>query len=410
MSIAGINWHDVNALTTAGINWQDVEALSTGGINWFDFSALSRVGINWIDIGILSDAGINWIDVGALSDAGINWSDLQRMTTIRVNWADLASLSTVGVNWQDLAYMTGTGINWVDMSTTSRAGVNWSDLASMTSANINWSDIAYLASKAEELVVNVDTIVDLCNTINTAVSRIGLATDSATTASLFGRIKQLYETIGSGTDLAENVQKILSTVTTISTDIGSTSDDPAAGTVYGDLNALTNYIQTLKTLVGASGDTSDETVFGELSKLADIEDTVDSAKSAAEAALGEIQGLRTEVGAKGVTPTVYEKLKRLDGAMEELKIASATISESQLETGNVASEMLSKLSKFLNESAKSLGMEGDISSVAQLQADEAKDIKKVHEKLVEINTKLEALRESVGKQDVVVKSWFESGE
>jgi len=34
----------------------------------------------------------------------------------------------------------------------------------------------------------------------------------------------------------------------------------------------------------------------------------------------------------------------------------------------------------------------------------------VHQKLAEITTKLEALREAVGQQDVVIKSWFESSE
>jgi len=211
--------------------------------------------------------------------------------------------------------------------------------------------------------------------------------------------------------LGLDMQNLTTKLGVVETNIGSVDDGATAQTVFGNLQKVQDYVDTLEASVGAAGDASAAaTVFGELSKLTDIQNLVTKAKSAAEAALGETQGVRTEVGAKGVTPTVYERLKKLDGAMEELKIATETISQSQLETGNVASDMLSKLSKFLDESAKSLGVEGEAVTVKDLAADQARDMKKVHEKLQEINTKLEALRESVGKQDVVVKSWFETGE
>jgi len=314
-------------------------------------------------------------------------------------------MSEGGINWSDIAYMSGTGINWDDMGVTSNAGVNWSNLAAMTSANINWNDIAYLADNAQLLVTNVNTILGICNTLNSLMGDPG---DVSTTDTLFGRMKLLTEVTGTGTNLSADIETILATVATLEENIGTANDDSSASTVFGDLKEIEDYVDTLETLVGASGDTTDESVFGELSKLAEISELVDKAKSGAEGALGEASGIRKELGAKGMTPNVYEKLNNLDSAMEELKIASETISESQLETGNLASEMLSKLSDVVSESAKSLGVEG--MSVEPLSSTEAEDLNKVHQKLAEINTKLDALRESVGKQDVVVKSWFESSE
>jgi hypothetical protein len=368
----------------------------------------------------LTETGVNWFDFAHMTEAGVNWFNFGSMTTAGVNWDDLAVLSTADVNWQDISYMTGTGINWIDMSSTSRAGVNWSDLAAMTSANIDWEKIAYLADHAEDLVTNVDTILGL----------IGAATDAPGVNTLFGKIAQVRDIVDSMdltaleavvdqltgidfdalTSLGIDMDNLTVALGAVETNIGSVDDTSAAETVFGSLKKVQDYVDTLETIVGASGDTSAGTVFAELAKLTDITTQIGKTKSAAESGLSEIQGVRKEIGAQGLTPTVYERLKKLDGVMEELKIASEAISQSQLETGNVASEMLSKLSNFLNESAKALGIEGEAGSVEDLEPDEATDIQKVHEKLTEINTKLDALREAAGNQGIAVKSWFESAE
>ena len=49
-------------------------------------------------------------------------------------------------------------------------------------------------------------------------------------------------------------------------------------------------------------------------------------------------------------------------------------------------------------------------TVAQLSEKESKDIEKVNGKLEEITAKINALRETMQIQDVVVKTWFESEE
>ena len=163
-------------------------------------------------------------------------------------------------------------------------------------------------------------------------------------------------------------------------------------------------------LIGASTDTeTTATIFGSLAKLTDIKSNVKKAKGGAEAALGEIQGVRQEIGAKGQTPVVYERLKKLEAALKELKTSAEAISESQVESGALASEMIDKLSNVLNESAKAVGLEGTGVEAEGLTKEEAIDNKKISDKLDEIRAKLEALKESVETQDVVIKTYFEGG-
>jgi len=319
--------------------------------------------------------------------------------------------------------MAGTGINWDDMGVTSNAGINWSDLASMTSANINWSDIAYLADNAQALVTNVNTILSTLTTLNTTINTdlpmilTKLDDILGAVASIEG-LENLDDVVNelANLDLSQ-INEINVAAAAIEAALGS-STDTVTTTVFGALNGIESYVDTVEALIGASGDVeSAETIFAELSKLATLQEAVNKAKSGAEAALGEVQSVRSEVGAKGATPNVYDRLKIINDAVAEVKIASEAISESQVETGNVAAQMLSKLSKFVGEASEAVGMGGPGGpgggggmGVTPLEADEASDIDKVHSKLAEINAKLEALREAVGTQDVVVKTWFEAGE
>jgi len=185
-------------------------------------------------------------------------------------------MSKNGVNWEDIAYMAGTGINWDDMGVTSNSGVNWSDLAAMTSASINWNDIAYLADNAQLLVTNVNTILGVCNTLN---SLTGDPADASSSDTLFGRINLLLDVTGTGTNLSSDIETILATVTTLEENIGTSDDVSSSSTVFGDLKEIEDYVDTLETLLGVSGDTTEESVFGELSKLATISELVDKAKS-----------------------------------------------------------------------------------------------------------------------------------
>jgi ribonuclease D len=153
-----------------------------------------------------------------------------------------------------------------------------------------------------------------------------------------------------------------------------------------------------------------DAIFGELSKLEEIKENVTSAKSSAAAALSEAQSLRNELGTEGQSPSTYDRLKTLETALEELKTAARTISESQVETGNLASEILDSLSNFVNESAKAIGLEGGELSVEGLTPQDAMSEEKVFGKLDEINAKITAIKESIETDEVVVKTWFEGSE
>jgi len=136
---------------------------------------------------------------------------------------------------------------------------------------------------------------------------------------------------------------------------------------------------------------------------------VDSAKSSAGAALSEAQAVRDDLGAEGQTPNTYDRIKNMTDALSQLQTAAEAISESQVESGTLASEILTTLTKFVNESSKALGL-GEEIEISELGADEADDGRKVHDKLNEINAKLDALKESVEMDKVVVKTWFEGSE
>ena len=95
--------------------------------------------------------------------------------------------------------------------------------------------------------------------------------------------------------------------------------------------------------------------------------------------------------------------------MRQLQTATRQISESELESGKVAQEMVSKLANFVNESNKAAGLGGSGLDVQPLTEEEASDQEKVYSKLDEIDAKLNALKDSSETDGVVVKSWFEGG-
>ena len=68
------------------------------------------------------------------------------------------------------------------------------------------------------------------------------------------------------------------------------------------------------------------------------------------------------------------------------------------------------LTNLVEQSAKALGLAGDGIKIEPLKKGEEVDMSHVNEKLDEIKTKVAVLKESVEADQVVVKSWFESGE
>jgi len=247
-------------------------------------------------------------------------------------------------------------------------------------------------------VTSIDGTVSTINgNVTTLMTRVGTST---TGNSLFKTI----EDAGFDPNLATNVETILAY-------IGAETDAAGAGTVFGDLQSVIDYVDTLELLMGAYTDAETaETIFGQLSKLAEIKDNAQSAKSNAAAAMSQAQAVRDELGAQGMSESTYEKIKKLESALADLRTAAETISESQVETGTVATEVLTTLTKFVNETSKALGIGGEDIKVEDITDEEAQDKETVLEKLDEINAKLNALKEAIEINDVVVKTWFEAEE
>ncbi|MFH1360041.1 MAG: LamG domain-containing protein [Candidatus Omnitrophota bacterium] len=408
LSETGVNWVDINVLTKAGVNWTSIRDLSAAGINWEDIEVLSESGINWDDINIMSDAGINWADIGVMSDAGINWADIDAMSDTGINWADIDVMTDSGVNWADISYMSGTGINWTDMGASSTTGINWSDLAFMSNANVNWSDIAYLADNARALVANVASILTSVQNMNTL---IGAATDTSSSNTLFGKIAGVLDAVNniSGVNLSSDITLIKTSLSTLTTTVGS-STDTSSTTLFGTINTIDTTVSNVETLMGTDADADTTTIFGSLSGLSDMADNIDTAKSNAGAVLQEVQGIRAEIGAQGRADVFYEKVGNIQKLMAELRTSAEAISASQVESNTLAAEIIDTLTNFVNESAKAVGLVGEGVEVQPFESGAIVDAAKIDNKLSEIIVKVSAIKESVEKQDVVVKTYFESGE
>jgi hypothetical protein len=155
------------------------------------------------------------------------------------------------------------------------------------------------------------------------------------------------------------------------------------------------------------------------------------------------QQIVTDLGVNGQTPNVYAKLKSLEDAIQDIQSATTQLvngsgagaagagagagagqgagqgagagagqgagaGAGQNQQG-LAQGAIERLSQFLNAQAQQAGLQQTL-SVKNLSAQEAKDMEKVNDKLEEINAKIDALREALNVQDVVVKSYYESGD
>ena len=159
--------------------------------------------------------------------------------------------------------------------------------------------------------------------------------------------------------------------------------------------------------MGTSTDTADApTIFGDLSVVSNI---AKGGKSSADAALGYTQELIRDLGVNGANPNAYEKLKLLENAVTEIKKTAEDLTRGQDDSADMVKQVLDLLNQKFSEAAKQAGL-ADTMTVAELSEKQAKDMQKVNEKLEEITAKINALREAMEVQDVVVKTWFESEE
>ena len=97
----------------------------------------------------------------------------------------------------------------------------------------------------------------------------------------------------------------------------------------------------------------------------------------------------------------------MEDAITDIKAEAEKISSKQQDSSTNAKQIIDSLNQLLQREAKAAGLE-DTMTVAALSEKESKDMEKVNAKLEEITAKINALREAMNVQDVVVKTWFES--
>lgn len=154
---------------------------------------MSSAGINWTDIQVLSTEGVNWTDIQLLSDAGINWTDLQSMTESSVNWDDLAAMTGSGISFTSLSGMTTSNINWSGIGSLSASGIDWTSIASVGG---EVSSILSLATDVESSVASILGVVEDLE------ERLG---GEGSTETLFGKVGGLEEILEQVQDLAANI-------------------------------------------------------------------------------------------------------------------------------------------------------------------------------------------------------------
>jgi len=439
----------MSTMTVSEINWADVGVMSGVLINWTDVAYMTGSGVNWIDMGLSSNSGINWVDMAFMTQANIDWSGIAILAdnaqTIVDNIDDILTVAD-GLNTKmgelaDLYDESDPGsdnslfgrINLlIDMVGSIGGSPDMANQISEIHSRLGTSgDTRTLFETVEDtegsaLTAATQATTAAAQSTAAAVSAAASATDTQMILTRLGESSigsTMFETLesaGFDADLAPNVESILTKITSVESYIGTETDDGGAGTVFGDLQSIINYVDTLEILMGSyvDQDTAEtlsdeglpETVFGMLARLYSIKEDASSAKNNAASAMTAAEAVRAELGASGMSETTYEKIRQLESALGSLRTAAETISESQVETGTVATEILDTLTQFVNQSSEALGIGGDDIQVESLTAQDADDKQKVFEKLDEINAKLSALKEAIEVDDVVVKTWFEAGD
>jgi hypothetical protein len=362
-------------MSVSGVNWGNIGDLSVAGINWFEIDNMSRRNLNWDDLGELTTSGINWYSLGDMTSAGINWNDIDVLTKSSINWADIVAMSTSSINWADISYMSGTSINWGDMTVSSTSGVNWNDLANMSHQNIDWSEMSYFSQNARTLISNMSSIY----------TKIG-DPNSTNTTDLFGKINTITAAIGS-----LDVNAIVAL-------LGRPTDTATSNTIFGDINGMQSAIGESATSV---------TVFKQMEA---VEAFTKTAKSNAGAAYAEAQKISIDLGVNGATPSAYAKLKELEGYIKDIQASAMALADNQNAPGQMAQQIVGMIKDVLNEEAAKAGLDQTGLTTEGLTEKQAKDTEKIADKLEEMDAKINAIKEAMKLDDVVVKTWFESEE
>jgi len=100
-------------------------------------------------------------------------------------------------------------------------------------------------------------------------------------------------------------------------------------------------------------------------------------------------------------------LQNLENEIQNIQSATTNLTQGIQNAPGLTQATIDKLAAFLNQKAQEAGLQKTL-GVEGISQKETKDMEKVNDKLEEIKAKIEALREAMNVQDVVVKSFYES--
>jgi hypothetical protein len=312
-----------------------------------------------------------------MTTSSINWSNIFEMSTSQVNWHDLGIMTDAQVNWDDLSDIGSANVDWSDLAVMTHSEINWSDMSVMTTSTIDWNQMEYFSSNAMNLI---DTMQIVFNTIGNVM------TDTQDSNTLYGKVLKILAAIEEA-DL-----------TTIKNILGQSSDSADSGTIFGDINNIQDSIGVSSTAT---------TVFDQMDI---IQDFAKKGKDSADAALGVTKNIETDLGVFGQTPNMNDQIKLLKDHIQDIQNAAIEIAQQNQSTASIAQQLVEMVRGVINEQAKLSGLEDTGMQIEQLSSQQARDMEKVSDKLVEIDTKVQALREAMQVDDVVIKTWFESEE
>ena len=247
--------------------------------------------------------------------------------------------------------------------------------------------------------------------------------------------------VGTGTGISgieAKVNALSATLNTVSTNIanintimGTTTDSATTNTLFGKVNGVSanasnlasqwgsynmsdinSYIKSLQEYMGGPNDSCGMlTVFGKVACVSGQTGDITTTLNWANKAYTEIEQLRTEVNFNGKSSTAYDLVNNINTTVGQVKdaIVKANSEGSEGKVKEVA-ESVRATKEALKKLASDSGLKGTIKEKEQARLGPA-TLEGLQNQLIELKKSIETVKATLqGKQEPVVKTWFEKGE
>jgi len=198
--------------------------------------------------------------------------------------------------------------------------------------------------------------------------------------------------------------------------VGSITDPATADTLFGKMNDVGEKMadEKILSLVGSPSDSElADTMFGKLKDIAAASAGISTAQTSAQSAVDGIEDLREELGTEGKTVTAYEILISVSDDIDEIKEHVSSAAGTQIDGATVTAGVFNRLAGDVADAAEGQGLVGiggveGGEALAGITPEQAGDSAEVKNRLEEIRTVLEVIKQStVKEEEPVIKTWFE---